>query len=86
MAQIMASKTLTVRLPAEIYSTVQKMAQQRAISLNTLLHESLLQTIRANEEQQRYDEYSLLGQEIELCDVEYAIHAQAEVMLNAELS
>ncbi len=84
MPQTLASKTLTLRLTPELYSAVQTVAQQRAISLNTLLQESLASMLREEEERQRYKDYSLLGQEPEICDVEYAVPAQAEVMLHAD--
>jgi hypothetical protein len=78
------SKTLTVRLTGELYSAAQEIARQNQTSLNALLTESLAAAVRAAEEQVRYKEYSLLGEDIESCDVEYAIHAQAEVMLGLE--
>jgi hypothetical protein len=82
----LAAKTLTVRLPPELYSAAQKVARRRDLSLNALLQESLIATIRVAEEEARYEEYSLLGQDRPLCDVDYAIHAQAEVMLGDDLS
>jgi hypothetical protein len=84
MPNAIAPKTLTVRLTPELYSAAQRAAKQRAVSLNTLLQESLAAALRSAEEQQRYDDYTLLGQDAEMCDVEYAAHAQAEVMLHAE--
>jgi hypothetical protein len=49
-----------------------------------LLQDSLSAAVRESAERNRYDEYSALGADIESCDVEYAIHAQAEVMLGVE--
>lgn len=37
--------------------------------------------ITIEDESARYDAYTLLAQDAEDCDVEYAIHAQAEVMV-----
>jgi hypothetical protein len=48
------------------------------------MRESSTDTVRAAEEHSRYDEYTALGKDSAGCDVEYAIHAQAEVMLGAE--
>lgn len=84
MPEALAPKTLTLRLTSELYSAAQTVARRRAISLNTFLQESLALTLRAEEERQRYEDYSLLGQEPEMCEVEYAIPAQAEVMLHAD--
>ena len=41
--------------------------------------------MRIAEEKARVDEYTELGKDAEMCDSEYAIHAQAEVMLHDEL-
>ncbi len=85
MPRTATSKTLTVRLNPELYSAAQGFARQRNLSLNALLQESLIATLNAAEEKGRYNDYSLLGQDAE-CETEYAIHAQAEVMLSGSLS
>jgi hypothetical protein len=88
MPRIVQHKNLTVRLTPDVYHSAMEIAKRRHISMNALLQESLLQTIRITEEQKCYNDYSLLGQEADtaICDVEYAIHAQAEVMLNGDSS
>jgi hypothetical protein len=75
------SKTLTIRLPPQLYSAIQDMAKRGDVSLNTLVQESLATTIREANEKSRYDTYTLLGQDVEGCDLAYAAAAQAEVML-----
>ena len=72
---------LTVRLPVDLYEAASDIARKRTQSLNALVQEGLKAMIR-HEEQALYDEYTLLGQDEEECDVEYAIYAQAEVMLS----
>ncbi len=84
MPETVAPKTLTLRLSPELYSAAQAVARRRAMSLNALLQQSLALLLRAEEERQRFEEYSQLGQHPETCEVEYAIHAQAEVMLHAD--
>jgi hypothetical protein len=54
------------------------------ISLNALMQESLAATVRASEEQARYDGYTRLGQDKANCDLRYAEVAQSEVMLSEE--
>ena len=49
--------------------------------MNSFLHSRLEEIVRLEEEKARYDAYTLLGQDVEM-DVEYAVHAQAEVMLH----
>ena len=79
-----ASKSLTVRLPSELYEAAAGVARKQAISLNALMQKSLAAAVRVEEEKARYDAYTQLAQDAEECDVEYAIHAQAEVMLRDE--
>lgn len=76
---------LTVRLPVDLYEAATCVAQKREMSLNALVREGLEAIVRDEEEQALYDAYTLLGQDPEECDVEYAIYAQAEVMLNDDL-
>ena len=75
------AKSLTVRIPVKLYSKAADIAKRRAVSMNALVQGGLEAIVRAEEEQPRYDAYTLLARDTEECDVEYAIHAQAEVML-----
>lgn len=77
-------RALTLRIPPTIYEASRRIANKRAVSLNLLIQQSLEAMIRAEEDRASYDAYTLLGQDAEECDVEYAIHAQAEVMLRDE--
>lgn len=79
-----APKVLTVRMPRAMYDAAAGIAKKREISLNALVQDSLAAAIEADDYQTRYDAYTLLGQDLEECNVEYAIHAQAEVMLSDE--
>ena len=49
--------------------------------MNQLVQGGLEAIVRAEEEQSRYNAYTLLARDIVECNVEYAAHAQAEVML-----
>ena len=84
MPETAAQRTLTLRLSPELYSAAQTVARRRAISLNALLQRSLMLLLSAEEERTRFEEYTQLGQNPETCEVEYAVHAQAEVMLHAD--
>jgi hypothetical protein len=78
------TRALTVRLPIELYEASSEIAHRRQISLNALVQEALA-TIRAAEEEARlYDEFSLLGEDPEEASVEFAIHAQYEVVSRDE--
>ena len=84
MTKLATPKTLTVRLAPEVYRAATDLAHKRAVSLNSLIQNSLLNALRTEEEKARYDAYTELGQDREACSVEYAIYAQAEVMLQDE--
>jgi len=75
-------KPLTVRLPAELYEVATAIAHKKCVSLNTLIQESLKAMVKEEEDREMYEAYTLLGQDQEECSVEYAIYAQAEVMLS----
>jgi len=77
-------KPMTVRLPLHLYRAGREFARRRRISLNRLVQESLQAAIEAEEERQLYDEFTLLGQDTEECDVEYAFQAQREVVIQDE--
>ena len=74
------SKTLTIRLTPHLFEAAQDVAKRRDVSLNALVSESLEAAIRYSQERARFEEYTLLGQDMEGCDVTYALAAQTEVM------
>ncbi len=77
-------RSLTLRIPPNVYEASRRIAHKREVSLNALIQASLEALIQAEEERASYDAYTLLGQDAAECNVEYAIHAQAEVMLRDE--
>lgn len=76
-----ATTTISVRLPEELHRKSREIAKRRNLSLNTLVQESLAAAIQAEEDLLFYESFTLLGQDAEMCDVEYALPAQREVML-----
>jgi hypothetical protein len=77
-------RSVTIRLPENIYQESVKAAKAKNISFNSLTQEGLLKILREQREKDLYDAFTLVGQDAEESDVEYAIHAQAEVMLRDE--
>jgi hypothetical protein len=75
-----ATKALTIRLPLDLYQTTSNIAERRQISLNALIQEALGALSAAEEEARLYEEFNLLGEDSEECDVEFAIHAAWEVI------
>jgi hypothetical protein len=74
----------TVRLPRKLYRASSAAAKRRKVSLNRLVQESLAAAIRAEDDKRLYEEFTLLGQDKELTDVEYAFEAEQEVVLRDE--
>lgn len=77
----MPTKALTLRLPPELYASGQRVAQERRMSLNALLQESLAATVRAEQQRKLFEDFTQLGDDADACDVEYAFPAAAEVAL-----
>ncbi len=77
------SRSLTIRLPRDVYAEAQSVAKRRNTSLNTLLREGLAIRLREEEFAELYAAFGEVGRE-EDCDVEFALHAQAEVVLREE--
>ena len=80
-----AATTISVRLPEELHRKSREAAKRRNLSLNALVQESLAAVIQAEEERLFYESFTLLGQDAEMCAVEYALLAQREVMLRSGL-
>ena len=84
MASVMKTRTVTLRLPQDLYQRTADMAQRRKKSLNALLQEGVHQLLKEEERRALSEGFDLLSQYPEECDVEYAIPAQAEVTLHDE--
>jgi hypothetical protein len=77
-------KTMTIRIPEDIYNFGSRLARNRRVSLNKLITESLEHELRREEEQHLFEAFTELGRDAEDTDVEFAIAAQREVIDNAE--
>lgn len=75
-----AAKSINVVMPAQVYETAARTARKRHISVNALIVESLKATTRPTQGRGLYESFTELGKVAEECDVEYAIHAQQEVI------
>lgn len=73
-------KTLTVRLPEDLYLTTTLIAQKRGVSLNGLVQEGLARLIREEKAIELYEAFSLVGEDAEESSVEFAVAAQLEVV------
>jgi len=84
MAAAGDATTISIRLPEAMYRASRQLAKRRGISLNALVRDGLAALLKAEEEKRFFDSFSLLGQDVDECDVEYAATAQGEVMLRDE--
>ncbi len=80
----MTTKSITLRLPPELYASGRQIAQERRVSLNALLQESLAETVRVQRQRKLFDDFTQLGEDADDCDVEYAFPAAAEIVLGDE--
>ena len=73
-------KSLTIRLPLDLYQIASAIATRRFMSFNALVQESLLAMLKQEEEARLYEAFGQLGEDAEASDVEFAAPAQWEVI------
>ena len=78
------TKALTIRLPLELHQACQKVAKRRRISFNVLVQEGLSAIMKSEEYTRLYQAFGQLGEDAEESDVEFAAHAQWEVVSHDE--
>jgi hypothetical protein len=78
------TRTVTLRLPYDLYTKTMKLALRKNQSLNALLQEGAQRLLKEEEERQLSAGFDLLSEHPDECDVEFAIYAQAEVILRDE--
>lgn len=76
----MALKSLTIRLPDDLYRKSAEAAKQRNVSFNALVRESLAETVAKEEYRLLYEAFTEIGLDASEADVEYAEAAQWEVI------
>lgn len=84
MADASGISVISVRLPTGLHRASRALAERSGKSLNALVRDALAGLLQADEEKRFFDSFTLLGQDAEECDVEYALPAQREVMLRDE--
>ena len=75
-----SAKTLTIRLPLDLYQAISAVAKQRHISFKALVQESLATILRDEEDARLYEAFGQLGADAEEADVEFATAAQWAVV------
>jgi predicted nucleotidyltransferase component of viral defense system len=72
-------KIISARVPSRLHEATLRLAKRESKSVNELVAEVLAERVQRQEEQDLYDAFTLLGQDNEEADVEFALAAQAEV-------
>jgi predicted DNA-binding protein len=78
------TRATTIRIPSDIYESSSNVARRRGVSLNQLVKESLEALLKAEESQRLYEAFTLVAADAEEADVEFALHAQNEVVSRGE--
>jgi len=77
-------RTLSVRVPEAIYSEARKLAENRKISINALVSETLSKAVEAAQDLEMHEAATLLGRDAEMSSADFAFSAQSEVALAHE--
>jgi hypothetical protein len=73
-------KSLTIRLPHDLYETARAVARRREMSLNALVRNALEVMAQDEEKARLYEAFGLLGEDVKESEVEFALPAQREVV------
>jgi hypothetical protein len=79
MPETATLKTISARVSPRLHEATTRLARLENKSVNEIVAEALTERVRIREEQELYDAFTLLGQDEEETDVEFALAAQAEV-------
>lgn len=77
-------RTLSVRVPEPLYRETRLIAERSKVSINALVNRALAKVVREAQDSEMYEAATLLGEDSEMSDVEFAFGAQAEVVMAHE--
>jgi len=72
---------LTLRLSPEIYEGTKQMAKEKGKSFSGYIRELLEERLKEERKKKLFDAFSLVAEDTEGVDVEYAFEAQRRVVL-----
>ena len=75
---------ISIRVPRDLYIYSREIAEKRGVSLNELVQTGLSMIVRDEKQKELYDSFTLLGQDAEEANVDFAFDAQAEVVLRGD--
>ncbi len=67
---------LTLRLPSDLYRKTKIIAQKKGKSFTGYIRELLEEKLKEEEKKELFDAFSLVAEDIEEVDVDYAFEAQ----------
>ena len=77
----MRKVALTLRLPPEIYEGAKEVAKNEGKSFSCYIQELLEERLKEERRKRLFDAFSLVAEDEEEVDVEYAFEAQKRVVL-----
>lgn len=80
----MKSVALTLRLEESLYTRAKEAAAAHKTSFTAFVQTALYEVLKREEQKNLYEAFSLVGQDSEESDVDFALHAQQEVTGNHE--
>ena len=80
MKACMTAKTITLRLSPNDYSSATTLANRKKLSINKLFIEGMKTLARQEQEKRLFDDFTLIGDQVEAVDVEFGLPAQSEVV------
>ena len=80
----MKNVALTLRLEKDLYTRAKEAAQAQKTSFTAFVQGALAEVLKKEEQKTLYAAFSLVAQDLEETNVEYALHAQREVVESHE--
>lgn len=73
-------KTLTLRFPAGLHHAVAEAANRNHVSLNQWIQQAIEQFLECQAEEELFDSFTRLGEDLNECSVDFAWDAQREAI------
>mgnify|MGYP001561696915 CR=1 FL=1 len=78
----MPIKSFTLRIEEDLYQKTRNIAKKENCSVNSLIEKLILEKLQEKEKKELFDEFSLVGQDKQISNVEFYLNAQKEVLFN----
>ena len=80
MKAYMTAKTITIRLSPDDYKSATTLANRKNLSINKLFIYGMKTLDRQEQEKRLFDDFTLIGDQVEAGDIEFGLAAQSEVV------